>query len=312
MVPKVSVGLPTYNGEKYLAEALQSLLTQSFTDFEIIVSDNASTDRSAEIVHDMARSDPRVRYFKTDTNIGSIANHNRTFQLAKGEFFHWHGHDDLCAPTYLERCVEILERDQSVVLCHSQTCPIDGSGRPLRYDPDLGVLTDVDRTFSIPLPDANFADHADPVVRFREALWNTANCQHVMGVMRSAAVRRTRLMRSYYSADRAFLITMALLGRFCEIPQPLFFKREHASNSRRLRSAEEKARFAAPTVPAWMGRADHLRGYAEITRAVLNSEMSFSDKWQCLRIAFGKAVGARLGQVRQARPRSSRREQTIG
>jgi glycosyltransferase involved in cell wall biosynthesis len=293
MKPKVSIGLPTRNGEQYLNEALHSLLRQTMSDFEIIVCDNASDDRTAEIARDIASTDRRVRYIRSDVDIGCSANHNRTFSLANGEYFHWHGDDDLCAPNYLESCVAVLERDQSIVLCHSQTCPINSTGEPLRYDPDFGALIDTERTFLIPLPDGNYADHADPVVRFREALWKTAGCQHVMGVMRAAAARRTRLLSSYYSADRAFLMSMALLGRFHLIPEQLFFKREHGGNSRYLGSPEAKARFAAPTIPAWLGRFDHLRGYIEITRAVLTSELKFPDKRECLGIALHKAIGTR-------------------
>jgi glycosyltransferase involved in cell wall biosynthesis len=298
VTPIVSVGLPTFNGEAYVASALRSLLDQSLANIEIIVCDNASTDATEEIVRQIAADDQRVRYIRSARNIGASANHNLTFDHARSAYFHWHGHDDLCAPTYLEKCVAVLDREPDVVLCHSLSCPIDDSGRPLRYDATLGVMTDVDRTFSVPAPDPSYATDADPVVRFRDALWHSANCQHVMGVMRVDAMRRTRLLSSYYSADRAYLMSMALLGRFVEIPEMLFFKREHMRNSRRLKSAEEKAQFAAPEVPAWMGRLDHVRGYTEITRGVLRSDLTRAQKMRCLGIALSKVWASHLGAAK--------------
>ena len=103
--PKVSIGLPVYNGERYLREALDSILGQTFRDFELIICDNASTDETAAICADYAARDPRIRYHRQTHNIGATANFNHTFELARGAYFKWAAHDDVLAPTWLEKCV---------------------------------------------------------------------------------------------------------------------------------------------------------------------------------------------------------------
>src|SRR5436853_274761 len=106
--PKVSIGLPVFNGETYLAGALNSFLSQDYEDFELIISDNASTDQTAAICKEHAAKDNRIRYYRNETNIGASPNYNRVFQLARGEFFKWGAHDDECHPTLLRRCLEIF------------------------------------------------------------------------------------------------------------------------------------------------------------------------------------------------------------
>ncbi|MCB0187328.1 MAG: glycosyltransferase family 2 protein, partial [Caldilineaceae bacterium] len=123
--PRVSIGLAVYNGEPYLADAIRSILSQSFTNFELIISDNASTDRTAAICQEFAARDSRIRYSRNATNIGGANNENRTFRLARGEYFRWAAHDDICAPELLEKSVAVLDQNPDVVLCYSMTTEID-------------------------------------------------------------------------------------------------------------------------------------------------------------------------------------------
>ena len=292
--PLVSIGLPVYNGERYLGEALDCLLSQTLTDLEIVVSDNASTDATPNIARAYAERDARVKYYRNPSNVGALRNYNRTFELATGKYFKWHACDDLCAPTYLEKCVAMLDQDPSAVLCHSRTVLIDNMGEALSFDPELQLFADRKRTFAVSLPpDQHFADSDDPVVRFREALLQTAMCQHVMAVMRADVVRKTGLLAIYYSADRAFLIEMAVHGRFREVPEPLFFNRIHERNSRMIASAKEKAAWGG--APVWISWFDFLNGYVNISRGLLRADMSLGAKMRCLGFAAYKAATARIG-----------------
>src|SRR5262245_40295511 len=123
--PLVSIGLAVYNGEEYLSDAISSILAQSFTDFELIISDNASTDRTEEICKTYADMDSRIRYSRNETNIGGVNNENLTFRLSKGKYFRLAAHDDVCDPKLIEKCVEVLERDQDVILCQTAIVNID-------------------------------------------------------------------------------------------------------------------------------------------------------------------------------------------
>lgn len=109
--PKVSIGLPVYNGEKYLREALDSLLSQTFRDFELIISDNASTDATREIVLDYQQRDSRIRYIRQNTNIGAGKNFLFVLAMAKAELFMWASHDDIWAENWLEVLIPNLTPD---------------------------------------------------------------------------------------------------------------------------------------------------------------------------------------------------------
>ena len=127
--PKVSICVPVYNGELYIAETLRSALAQDFTDFELVISDNASTDRTADIVASL--HDPRIIYSRSPSNVGAVGNFNRCLELARGRYLKILCADDLLYPTCLSRQVDILERDQhqSIALVSSTRDIIDTASR---------------------------------------------------------------------------------------------------------------------------------------------------------------------------------------
>ncbi|NJM71109.1 MAG: glycosyltransferase family 2 protein [Scytonema sp. RU_4_4] len=211
--PRLSIGLPVYNGEKFIKEAIDSLLAQTFKDFELIISDNASTDKTEEICRAYAVKDKRIHYYRNEKNIGCARNFNRVFELSSGEYFKWAAHDDLHAPDFLMKCIEVLDKDDTVILCHSKTHFIDEHGKFLQnYDIQL-------RT-----------DSLKPHERFHELLTKHL-CYQIYGVIRASALRRTPPMGSYGHADGILLLRLGLVGRFYEIPEYLFFARSHPQQS---------------------------------------------------------------------------------
>ncbi len=136
--PRVSVGLAVYNGENFIRAAIDSILAQTFTDFELVISDNASTDKTQEICLEYAAKDGRIRYYRCERNMGAAWNQNRVFELSRGEYFRLAAHDDVIAPEYLAKCVEVLDQNPSVVLCHSWTKAINDQGEVIE-DQGMGV-----------------------------------------------------------------------------------------------------------------------------------------------------------------------------
>ena len=137
--PKLSLGIPVFNGAAYLAQLFECLRAQTFADFEAIISDNASTDGTEQICREVIALDPRFRYRRNRRNIGAAPNFNRVFEQGTGRYFKWTAHDDLLAPTYLERCVQLLEDDPSVSVAHAAIQVVNADREPLGYDPDLGI-----------------------------------------------------------------------------------------------------------------------------------------------------------------------------
>jgi glycosyltransferase involved in cell wall biosynthesis len=262
--PKVSVGLPVYNGENFIVESLDSLLAQTYTDFELIICDNASTDRTEAICRDYAARDPRVRYHRNETNIGASANYNLTFEMARGDYFKWAAHDDLCAPTYLERCVEALERDPKVVLAYTQAQAIDGEGNVVKVYPGK-------QHFSSP----------SPRVRFYEFVLDPHPVVAVFGVMRREVLGRTRLIGKYAGSDRPLLSEMSLLGKFHEVPEILFYYRFHEAQSwggnkspQAQQAWYDPRRAGKTTFPQWRLLREHIR-------SIERSPVGLKDRASC-------------------------------
>jgi len=265
--PKLSVGLPVYNGQAYLAESIEALLGQSYQDFELIISDNASTDDTADICHRYEKDDPRIRYFRQEHNIGGAPNHNFLVAQARGELFKWASHDDLYGRDLLKLCVDALEDFPQVILAHSWTALIDASGaitKAVRY----GLATS-----SPSAPE-----------RFRSVLYEVGGDDDG-GVIRMDVLRRAPLLASYYRSDRTLVAGIALYGPFYQVPDWLYFRRDH----------EERAERAFKTVQSWCAnldprRADALRNptlrlYAEYIwgyiSAIHGAPLSPDDKRKC-------------------------------
>jgi glycosyltransferase involved in cell wall biosynthesis len=222
--PRVSIGVPVYNGANFLAGTLDSILAQTFCDFELIVSDNGSTDATEAICREYAARDRRIRYVRNATNLGAAKNYNRVFELAAGEYFKWNGHDDPLAPRFLERCVECLDRDPELVLCFSRNRAIDEHGA----ERGVGVLTA--RTFA-PKPQLGSPRAR---VRFYHAVVADHPQGAIFGLIRRELLARTALIGSYRSSDLPLLGELALLGRFHQIPEVLQDRRFHPQQGRHL------------------------------------------------------------------------------
>jgi glycosyltransferase involved in cell wall biosynthesis len=213
-IPTLSIGMPVYNGERFLAKALDSLLGQTFTDFELIISDNASTDATQQICQSYAERDPRIRYHRNAQNMGAGWNVRRVYSLARGRYFKWAAHDDFCAPTLFEKCLQLLERDPGLVLAHSKVRVVDENG---------GFVED----YEWPMR----TDSPDPVTRFSDLLLNDHLCFQIFGVIRLNELRKLPSQGSYVNSDGVLLAQLGLLGRYAEITERLFINTRHSGQS---------------------------------------------------------------------------------
>jgi glycosyltransferase involved in cell wall biosynthesis len=217
--------MPVYNGEEYLVESIQCILDQTFSDFELIISDNASDDRTEEICREFADRDSRIRYYRNAENIGAAGNYNRLVDLARGEYFRWSNADDLLAPALHEACIEVLEASPEAVLSYGKTEIIDENGDALEsYDDNLNLTQ---RRASERLP------------RFFGQLGLT---NVIYGLMRTDAVRQTSVFGdgTLPAADVSFMAELVMLGTFVEVPRLLFYRRMHTGASSFDRDDDER------------------------------------------------------------------------
>jgi glycosyltransferase involved in cell wall biosynthesis len=284
--PQLSIGLPVYNGERFLAASLDALLEQTYQDFELIISDNASTDRTAAICQEYAAKDPRIRYVRQPKNIGAGPNHNILVPLAQGKYFKWASHDDLYAPTLHQRCIEMLEADPVPVLVHAFDATIDERGEIIRAEP-------------YPLDTAN----PRPSARLRSLLYVPGG-NDFYGVIRTEVLRRVDPHHSYYNADRTFVASLCLQGPFHQVPEILYFRRDHAG--RASRAPDRRARAVALD-PARQNRLRHpmLLMYVEYVlgyvKAIRQAHLGAAESGRCIVEVTGWMLSfLRPGQRRQS------------
>jgi glycosyltransferase involved in cell wall biosynthesis len=267
--PRLSIGLPVYNGEKYLAEALDALLGQSYEDFELIISDNASTDETADICRRYAKLDSRVRYVRQPQNIGCAPNHNFLVAEARGELFKWASDDDLYARDLIKFCVAALDEYPHIVLAHSWTAMIDTAGT-------------VTNAIDYPLD----TDSLRAPERFRSMLFGEGGDDDG-GVIRMDMLRKTRLLDSYFHSDRTMVTEFALQGPFYQHPDWLYFRRDHPD--RALRAFPSARTWCTNLDPRRASRLRHpvARLYGEyiwsLVAAIQRAPLSPADRRECFR-----------------------------
>ncbi len=209
--PVLSVGMPVYNGAKWIEDAIDSILTQSFTDVELIICDNCSTDETEAICRQAAAKDSRVHYSMNASNIGVHRNYDRVFELSSGKYFKWASCSDICLEGFFEKCVAVLEECDDVVLAYPRAfflVSIHGANEQvIEYEDQLHLIYD--------RPSRRFAEYLN-----REKYNNVMN-----GIMRASALRQTSLNRPLPGSDISMIAELTLHGKFVEIPDRLFFRR---------------------------------------------------------------------------------------
>jgi len=258
----ITVGMPVYNGERHLPAALDSIQKQTFGDFEIIISDNASTDATPDICKEYARKDPRVHIFRQPTNIGGGRNWNFVASKARGQYFKWASGNDLCEPRVLELCKQVLDEHPDCVLAYTETRLIDESGKPIRdYDDPLD------------------ASDPDPVQRFRKTISSLALNNAQCGLIRTDVLRRTGFEGLYAGGDIPLMAELALFGKFPRLPERLFLRRVSPESSTIGSNLESMKNFNQVADSGLM-MSGSLRRWIDYVRVVNRSSLRPWEKFQ--------------------------------
>jgi glycosyltransferase involved in cell wall biosynthesis len=263
--PRVSIGLPIYNAERFLEQALDSILSQTYTDFELVISDNASTDRTPEICQRYAANDARIKYHRNPSNIGVSRNFNRVFELSKGDYFKWCAHDDLPMPTFLEKCVDVLDKRPEVVMCYPKGLAIDENGLELWY-----------YTYHLRTESPSVPERVDDLMMIESPILM------LFGLVRADMLRKTPLLEHYPASDRILLTRLGILGLIYQLPEYLHRDREYPGTSvkkygdnYRLMAMYNPHLEGKTTFPSWA----MFWGYM---KAVFAYPLSLRDRYACL------------------------------
>jgi hypothetical protein len=284
--PLVSLGLPVYNGARYLARTLDDLLGQSFEGFELIVCDNASTDGTAALVQEAAARDPRVRYIRNWRNFGALPNANLAFRRSRGRYYALVAHDDRHAPDFLEKLVAALEKHPEAVLAYGRKGLVDDDGRPFRPDAASGLLVAGDRAVAYdgalerPLP-------AGAVARYRAVLRSNDCNAPIYGLFRRSVLARLPSHR-LHGSDRLIVAAAALHGPFAFVDEELMQYRVHAESTRYL----DRGTWAARETGRTDGRSllDPARTLARFLRAVTAAPLTPTQRLRAWAATFGSVT----------------------
>jgi glycosyltransferase involved in cell wall biosynthesis len=283
--PRVSIALPVYNGERYLAVAVESILGQTFDDFELLISDNASTDATEEIARDFASRDERIRYVRQERNLGAGPNFNAAMRLTRADFVKWASFDDALAPGYLQACVDLLDEHPDAPYAHTAAMHINEQGE------ELGVF-DLERRLEDP----------DPVARFRAVL-SAYDFHSVFALARRSAAMKTGLLYMYSGSDRYYLADLLLQGRPRYAEEPLFRWRVHDESfrNRENKSKDDAVAWWATDVGGWPLR-NTVHTTAHGLQVTLLRAPSFRSRVACTTLLLRQVVGqtARIAARRAA------------
>lgn len=263
--PRLSIGLPVFNGEDHLEQALHSLLTQTFENFELIISDNGSNDRTEAICSEAGRSDSRIHYIRHDTNRGAAFNWNFVVAQAKGTFFKWASANDYWDPRFLSVCMEVMESRDDVVLCYTRTHRVREDGTVFELDcADFAVL------------------HDSPTDRFIRLMRNYGRNNAQSGIIRLKALMSTKLDRDYPHGDKVLMAELGLRGKYWLVDEPLFYRRWGGRSSSTEAAKPETLRaFLAPEKPI-QRRLDLWHRQIDFTICGLRYPLPMTDKLRIL------------------------------
>jgi glycosyltransferase involved in cell wall biosynthesis len=272
--PRVSVGMPAYNAVRYIEAAVESILQQSLTDLELIVQDNASTDRTVELCEAIAARDPRVRVIRNPVNLGVNPNYRIVAENACGEYFKWHSANDLIDRDYLERCAEVLDKRRDVVLAFGRTVLFQSdteSGTP--YDDNMNIEDD------------------EPLTRFHRTIAELRLNNMINGLIRRDVLMRTSVHPDYYSSDNVVLSELALAGKIVLVPETRFFRRMDKHSATRLQTptAVRLAHYPTDRFASFFQAWQLQSGYFG---AVRNSQLPFRKRLSAWRYVMRQAYWA--------------------
>jgi len=223
--PQISIGLPVYNAELFIHKKIKSLLEQTFTDFELIISDNGSTDSTSLICEEYAKKDKRIKYIKQEKNMGAVWNYNLVLKEAKCDYFLWVAADDILSPKFIEKNINILETKDNVICSVSRMKMFGKMTDYLEFSPNDSLFTQLLKRIK-----RNFA-HMDSYPasgpyekKVREFLKKCRHNQAFYGVYRTKQLQQCNAtLESFLGSDTTFVLNLLRYGDLHVIDEVMMY-----------------------------------------------------------------------------------------
>lgn len=264
-LPLVSVGMVVYNAEPFIRESLESLSAQDYVNIEIVISDNASPDRTGDICREYAAHYDHIRYFRNPTNLGAVANSNRVLELTRGKYFMWASDHDLWHPSFISRCIAEFERHAEVVLVYPQTVLIDADRRHIKIMDDKLDMSGL-----------------SCLERYKYVIWNLRKCNMIYGLILKQALDMIGNVKNVLGPDHLVLAGLALQGSFVQLETPLFYRRQNRPDEAEPDRIKRVLEALDPTTAAERNQKARLDLWRELRNAHLkilfHAPLRFSEK----------------------------------
>ncbi len=271
--PQLAIGMPVYNGGRWLEESIDSILSQSVTNFELLIADNASTDDTETICRRYAEIDSRVRYHRHAYNRGALKNYNDVFGMTASKYFKWASCSDHCKPTFFERCIEVLESRDDVVLAYPQT---------MLFSSDTGQECLFYQ--NLMLEDQAASQRIGIALDWLEGL----NCAY-NGIFRRSALEKIMPYKEVRSYDINLMLEMSLHGKFVEIAKPLFHRRFDPESTGILLNQRDRVSFFG-AYKMEFGRLQWTMREMDRLAMPFRAPISFAEKLRIERELLGRLV----------------------
>ena len=238
--PSISIGMPLYNGEDFLKERLKSIISQSYSNFILIISDNGSTDKSQEICKEMSKKDKRIIYLRHEENKGPYWNFDYVLKKAKTKYFVWAAVDDIWSQNFLEKNIDVLEKNENVVGSIGEYKMHNRIIDPLTSEKKIKVLENT-KKFQYVHP-----AHGDIGEKIRFYL-NYSMGGMVYGVYRTNKLQKASTFERYkncqmWMADLAYILNVIKEGDF-EVVSDAFMYKHVTEKSKSVIQYMQKQKF---------------------------------------------------------------------
>jgi glycosyltransferase involved in cell wall biosynthesis len=262
-LPLVSIGAPVYNGEDFIRQAIESVINQDYPNIEMVISDNASTDNTQSICEEYANKYPQIKYYRQPINQGMIANFNTSLELAQGSFFCWLSHDDFLAPTYISKCMDMLNRYPKAIACCSEINFVnyDGTNR----EGWTKAYTNFD------------ALDKDVVARVHELI-SKVGWYALYSVFRIDILKGMSKCQNRYPDDVMLMLEWLLSGEIAKVPEYLYNYR--VPDVHRDHEDYIRAFGLDPITAAEVRKGSFTYTATEILNFVCKSDISTQDKYR--------------------------------
>jgi len=273
--PFISIAMTVFNSASFLAKSIESLLSQDYENYELIISDNASEDGSSDICQEFAKRDNRIKYYRNIINMGAAKNSFKAVNLCSGEFTMPVADHDVHHPSFISSLLEILQQDESIVLAYPRTNLIDENDHPIE------LMTDVIDTRGM-----------DVCQRFSKIVWEACCMNMVYGLYRTAAIKEVWHFQPTIGPDLIMIAKLSLIGSIAQVNKSLFFRRRNRADentqelTRRQVASFVKSDIKA-LVPWTMLAYEHIKIIRESHLSINEKELLFADIKNCYMYRFG-------------------------